>query len=324
MKHPFEIGQNAITFYPNHLWKRVGYVLFFFLLAFSLGIFYYLHMLDVSIALKMLIATVIIFFPFFYMGSKSLTIDNNTGTLTRRSMFGEKVIGAISDFSGASFVTDASYGRNGGGYYRLTYKERPFAKGIRLHTTLAGKSKQMAAMQSTAMPYLSQLLQQHSTSQPLQTISLSIFKQNGHVYTAKQVKVFNLVLGLAFLAGGVYFLQTFLQQKPADRSWYWAFFFAVGILNLAMWSAQVKIDLAARTIEKSFFFGVYKKTYHLDHFIRFNTLRFLMYGVFHSGTDINMDVAKGSTTQRVTLFHRIQNARKLETLMAELYHIIRQ
>ena len=326
----FTIEADKITFFPNHLWKRSGYVLLIVFIVMGLLSFYTLNMLTPYSAIVMLAFIFLIVFPFFYAGSKSITIDGSTGLIKSRSLFGEKTLCPISDMAAPSFVTDLTFGNaNNGGFYKLVPKASPYGKGIRLHTTLSGKSMDMATLRDTAIPFIYQLLTANTAGAAvavpvITTDQLTLFYQQGHLYRSKRYKIVTLIIGILMLALGIYLLNATPRTSSGEKPWQWAFLILIGIVYIVMWSSRVTLDTASRTIEVAIIPGLYKKTFGFEQVIRFTTVRHMLYGLIHNGTDISMVLSEKGVTKQFVAFSRVHNARRIDTLIGEMQAIMQQ
>jgi hypothetical protein len=137
------------------------------------------------------------------------------------------------------------------------------------------------------------------------------------VYVSKPLKYVDLVVGIIILIGG-FWLVSFL---PKNNCYFALASIFGGIYNIVLFGKRITLDSGNRNISVSYF-GLFSKIYSFDAEENFSTLRHLFYGLFHSGTDINIIVMQNNQEKEIQLFSRIGNTKKIQAIIEEMKQIL--
>ncbi len=322
-----DIDGEQIKLYPNAVWTVLGYALLalftltslFFIVTYGL-----FTMLSISL---LLISSVVVVLPFFYIGGRQVVVDGATKTVRLITLFGTRKTYRFSELSGVDYVkVDNLYDPVEQGYYRLLLANDAYGMGIRLTAGQRVTAPAFVYFKKVALPFIQALLVTEPVAQkaPKNKITFSQFTQRDGVYTSKLFRQLNLGLAVGF--SGLFFAYflgsdvSFEKDPPLYLITFFANLAAIGV-NAALWGQQVTIDTANRLIRPSYF-GLFGTSYSFDEVKGIGLVKHLAWGTYHNGTDIRIRLKSSTAADDVLLFYRVRKNKRIRQLVEELNYLL--
>ncbi len=327
----WEITGNEVTLHPNGAFKLLGIMLTLICGAFATFFLLQGQQYDkdpgftIPFVILLLLPGIIIFF-----GGNTRIVFDDTEREMKRYLFGflkNKTI-AYDDIAAIESYGSHNVGMN----YRIFLKENRHGRGICISSGYPN-SAHAAAMtfRRELIPILEQRIRAGATqteaaiSKHHTVTDFSFFHAEGSRYVVKSSRIFPAIMGLLFLAWGIYALVTGAGRHSAKASdgFFISYFPALlGLVFIISCFNKTIFDKAERKIILSYAGGIYKKEYYFGDFIRYLIVRKTT-NLIYSGTDVRMELQPANKSKSVAItIHSFNNTRKIERFIEETNSIM--
>ncbi|RFZ90972.1 hypothetical protein D0C36_18680 [Mucilaginibacter conchicola] len=260
---------------------------------------------------------------FWAFAATRIEFDNSTARM-RKMLMGFLPVTSIpfSKLQGIKPVT------NMGSYnYRLFRKSAKYGKGIIVSSGYTKNDDPNAiAFVEEAVPAIHAYLDMHDSPADNITETITSYRffeqEDGYKYAIKTKKAGAIVIGIIFLAMGIY-LATIKSDSLGSKIFVSGIVlcFAAVFINAAY--TKITFDISAKTVQRDGLLKFFNRQYSINNFAGIQTVRRSVNFVY-AGTDVNMyfNVPEKGNKQDTLMVISMKKSADIERFIQELYQVM--